>query len=341
MNLVVDSVNAMFSAKARYTDKCARSKMVTRSTLRSGDNRNRYIRGIVNQDFDVDSDRVLGKGCSGAVVAARCRRTGREVAVKTYAKNEISKNRLDSLRSEVNIYLTMEHPHIATLLAVYESTDSLSLVMELCSGGELHDRLSKKSRFTEEEARRAAHQMCTAIAYLHQLGVVHRDLKLENWLYSNESEDAPLKLIDFGFSLKWDQKKLMSKCLGSTHYMAPEVFMECYSEKCDLWSFGVIVYTLLVGTQPFRAGNETELIAKIQEGQWSFPEDCGNGISGQARDFVQKLLTVDAQKRMSVEECLQHPWLQAADELPSLLTNFPRRTRSAMADFEKENVAPI
>jgi calcium-dependent protein kinase len=308
----------MSNAKARFAEKCSRSKVVARTTLRCADARSRYFRGVVNQDFEVHEDRVLGKGCSGSVVAARGRQTGREVAVKTYSKSGISMKKLANLKSEVNIYLGIQHPHIASLLAVYEDEATLSFVMELCQGRELHDRLGQKKSFSEEEAARAAMEMCTAIAHLHEMGIVHRDLKLENWLYASDAEDASLKLVDFGFSLQWDGKQPMNDCLGTTSYMAPEVFRGSYTEKCDLWSIGVIVYCLLFGRHPFRGATESDTISKIQTGHFSFPEESGQNLSDAAYDFLQKLLTADVQARMSAQECLQHPWLNS-EQLPSLL----------------------
>lgn len=328
MHLAVDGITALFSARSKYNDRCARKTLVNKTTLQSGDVRSRYVRGKVDQDYEVDYNHVLGKGCSGSVVSARCRSSGMQVAVKTYAKNTITQSQLDRLRSEVNIYLTMDHAHIATLLAIYENNDYVTLVMELCAGKELHERLCKKGSFSEEEARLAAREMCIAISHLHELGVVHRDLKLENWLYAHEGEYAPLKLIDFGFSLKWDQKQMMDRCLGSTNYMAPEVFYECYSEKCDMWSIGVIVYSLLVSSHPFRGADKSELEASIKCGEWSFPQNKLEAISEHAQDFVRGLLKLDSQTRMSAQQCLEHPWLQGEEVPPQPIL---RRTRSAMA----------
>lgn len=309
--LVASAISALSSTAARFSQRRKRKTLVTKATFRdASDAKVKYVRGVVDQDFEMESDCILGKGYSGSVLAARCRRTGRRVAVKPYSKREISESRLESLRSEVNIYMGMSHRHIATLLYVYESADALSLVMELCAGKELHGRLGKKKRFSEGEAARGAREMCAAVAYLHRMGVVHRDLKLQNWLYKSEAEDAPLKLIDFGFSLQWDRERLMKECLGSLNYMAPEVLQENYSEKCDMWSLGVIVYSMLVGTNPFRAATEGQIEGKIRSCDWSFPNDESHDISESARDFVGKLLTLDVTERMSAEQCLKHTWLQ-------------------------------
>jgi len=341
----VDGLTALFTARSRR----ASSRLVSSATLRDTEAQRRYKRGSVRQDFEVDADHVLGSGFSGEVVAARCRRTGTQVAVKSYSKNGMSSRGEASLRAEVNIYLAVHHPHIATLLAVYESEDDLSFVMECCTGGELFNRLAKKHHFTEAEAVQTARQMCSAIEHLHQLGVVHRDLKLENWLYESEAENAPLKLIDFGFALQWNRKKPMTAVVGTVDYLAPEVFLESYSEKCDMWSLGVLVYALLVGKQPFKAGSEEELIEQIKLAQWSFPKEgettviqsqhristgsATGDISKSAQDFVQKLLTPHASERTSAKQCLQHPWLhtgrgQPTTELPRVGLSPPRRVQN-------------
>jgi len=127
-------LTAFFAGK----DKRTKASLVTKATLRDREARRRYKGGDVHQDFEVDGSCILGEGCSGSVFAGRCRRTGLQVAVKSYAKNKMSSSALESLRSEVNIYLMMHHAHIATLFTVYETPDSLSFVMELCAGSELY-----------------------------------------------------------------------------------------------------------------------------------------------------------------------------------------------------------
>jgi serine/threonine protein kinase len=260
-------------------------------------------------------------------------------AVKVYRKQELSLSRLHSLQKEVNIYLMLSHPNIVKLHNVYESNETVHLSMELCSGGELYTRLKQKGNFSEKSAARAAFQMLSAIEHLHMQGIVHRDLKLENWLYESDVEDAPLKLADFGFSTKWNGREPMHESCGTTSYLAPEVFQANYTEKCDMWSFGVIMFALLNGKMPF-VGKDRELVDMIFECEYSFQ----NHISEEAQDFVEGLLKLNPENRMSASECLVHPWItqhvtdnttwspQQLSALPSLLV----RSRSAM-----ENVAII
>jgi len=162
-------------------------------------------------------------------------------------------------------------------------------------------------RYTEELAADTAHQMLLAVAYLHANQIVHRDLKLENFLYEKKDSNH-LKLIDFGFAKFWDRSTKMTQACGSVHYVAPEVLCKKYTEKCDLWSLGVIVYMLLTGSPPFH-GSDSEIMTKIKAGKphWSSRFEK---LSPGAKSFTRALLVLDAEKRLSAEEALAHPWIK-------------------------------
>lgn len=173
------------------------------------------------------------------------------------------------LDRQVNIYLKLDHPYITRLLEVYENEHSLYLVMEYCGGGELYHRLAAKKTFTESVAAETTSQMLLSIGYLHNNNVVHRDLKLENWLYEHEGEDSKLKLIDFGFSKVFDKHTKMHQSCGSVAYVAPEVLRRSYSGgNCDMWSLGVIVFMLLSGYPPFYGRTEEKMILLIEQGRY-------------------------------------------------------------------------
>jgi calcium-dependent protein kinase len=206
----------------------------------------------------------------------------------------------------------MDHPNIARLLDVYEDEKLVHIVMEFCSGKELYHRLVKRNRYSERDAARTTYEMLLAINYLHQHNVVHRDIKLENFLYEDPSETARLKLIDFGFSKLWyptdEDCRLKASC-GSIQYVAPEVLRGQYDEKCDMWSAGVIVFMLLSGEPPFD-GFEDDVLENIKRCNYSFNSKRWKSISETGKDFVQKLLIEDPQKRMSAIEALNHPWIK-------------------------------
>jgi len=363
--LSLDLVTTIRGSAEAFLDKRARRCIVKNSTLQSSDAQSRYFRKPVKEDFEADWSNVLGTGYSGSVVVASQRTTGLECALKSYNKRVLSKSQLDMLKSEIDINLSIDHPNITRLLYVYEGNDTVDLLMELCAGRELLHRLNETGVFHEPVAMEATHQMLLAVDYLHHQGIVHRDIKLENWLYDSVSDYATLKLTDFGFSRRWDRREELHGSCGSTLYMAPEVFSGCYTEKCDMWSLGVVVYLLLCGQFPFHGATESESRGKIMTCEYNFPTDRWDHISAHAKDFIRKLLVSNPAKRMSAAECLQHPWIQqvfneqvfdeslmqqvfdeswmqtdtASKHLPVLLRT-ARRTRSAAQDCQAIFVKP-
>merc|ERR1712048_298793 len=183
-----------------------------------------------------------------------------------------------------------DHPHVARLVDVYESSDRLSLVMECMEGGELFDRVSERKVFSETDASHATWQMLLAVNYIHSKNVVHRDLKLENFLYESKNTDH-LKLIDFGFSKIWEKNTKMELSCGTLSYVAPEVLKKSYTSQCDMWSLGVIVFILLVGYMPFSGDDEVQF-AHIKAGRYKKKPERWNSISEVAKDFTFKLLLV-------------------------------------------------
>lgn len=219
------------------------------------------------------------------------------------------------LRREVEVYLKLDHPHVARLEDVYETGKELHLVMELCSGGELYGRLTelinKRRSYSEIDAAQTTHQMLVAVAYLHAHNIIHRDLKLENFLYERPDSDH-LKLIDFGFAKYHNLGEKMSRSCGSLHYIAPEVLARNYDEKADLWSLGVIVYMLVTGQPPFFGSTDKKCLTRIQKGEPLLTERW-KMVSTGAQKFVLKLLTLDPKLRPSAAEALKDPWLCALE----------------------------
>eukprot|EP00931_Biecheleriopsis_adriatica_P103651 TRINITY_DN78453_c0_g1_i1.p1 TRINITY_DN78453_c0_g1~~TRINITY_DN78453_c0_g1_i1.p1 ORF type:complete len:574 (-),score=121.32 TRINITY_DN78453_c0_g1_i1:17-1738(-) len=265
---------------------------------------------LLENDYEVFQKDVLGEGCSGLVVMAKGRRDGRKYALKRIQKQKVQAKVLKQLLAEVEIYLMLDHPHIAALRDVYETDAEIALLTECCEGGELYSRLSKSGTYAEADAAEATHQMLLAVGYLHAHRVVHRDLKLENFLYERSEADAALKLIDFGFAKVWDPSTLMMASCGSIAYVSPDVLKsEGYTSKCDLWSLGVIVFMLLVGYPPFH-GSEKDMRANIVAANvdWSH-KSRWRKVSEDAVDFVKHLLVKDPLQRFDVSEALAHRWM--------------------------------
>lgn len=178
----------------------------------------------------------------------------------------------------------------------------------LCTGGELLDRVLGRKFFSEEDAAHVMRQLLSAVAYCHSRKVAHRDLKLENLLFSSHDKDAALKIADFGMATNCEVE--MTTRIGTPLYIAPEVLTRSYTEKCDVWSCGVILYMLLSGLPPFVASSEVELYQKIQRGIYSLTGPRWNGVTKGAIDLLQNMMMRDPKKRFSALEALNHPWIQ-------------------------------
>lgn len=250
---------------------------------------------------------VLGSGLSGEVVLVTGRADGLKYALKTYDKHSLDETSIAQLLQETEVYLTVDHPNIVQLKDVYETNDTISLLMECCEGGELYDRLQQTSVYSELDAARACTQMLLAVTYLHSRHIVHRDLKLENFLYESNKPDSLLKLIDFGFARVCEPDRLMMACCGTLQYCSPDIILgQGYTDKCDLWSVGVMCFMLVSGHPPFW-GDSQALRRHIKQGQirWKHLEQA----SPEAQDFIKSLLTQDPLHRASASDALRHPWL--------------------------------
>jgi len=250
---------------------------------------------------------VLGSGLSGDVVLVTGRTDGLKYALKTYDKHSLDEMSIAQLMQETEVYLTVDHPNIVQLKDVYETNHTIALLMECCEGGELYDRLQQTSTYSELDAARACTQMLLAVAYLHSRHIVHRDLKLENFLYQSTKPNSLLKLIDFGFARVCEPDGLMTACCGTLQYCSPDIILrQGYTDKCDLWSMGVMCFMLVSGHPPFW-GDSQVLQRHIRQRQirWKHLEKA----SPEAQDFIRSLLTQDPLQRASASDALRHPWL--------------------------------
>ncbi|CAE8675259.1 unnamed protein product, partial [Polarella glacialis] len=260
--------------------------------------------------YQLEPKVVLGTGMSGGVVLAVVKETGAHVAVKTITieLDEEDPTKLEQTKAEVQNQLLMDHPNICRLLEVYEEPGRLLMVMEKLNGPDLYEHLSNKGRYTERDAKDCVRQICSAVAYCHRNGVCHRDLKLENFCLEDKSDNARIKMIDFGLSEAIGSLPMTDSC-GTLYYVAPEVLKGRYNEKCDAWSLGVLAYILLDGRAPFMGRDDRATYKLIKSGVLNFPSNRWDNISKEARDFVTCLLQVNPSNRLSAEKALQHPWL--------------------------------
>ncbi|KAL0581434.1 hypothetical protein V5O48_000588 [Marasmius crinis-equi] len=245
--------------------------------------------------------RVIGEGAYGTVRLGTHRLTSTRVAIK-----QIPKEMSASLTREIHHHRQLHHPHITQMYEVIATEKHIWIVTELCSGGELFDYLAEKGRLTEDETRFLFGQLCLAVAYLHEKGIVHRDLKLENVLLD---ERCRVKLGDFGFTREYERGALMETFCGTTGYAAPEM-LQCQrylGPEVDIWSLGVILYCLLTGMLPFDDDDEAVMREKVILAEFEDPE----WLSDDARDLIKRILVKEPSKRLSIAQILSHPWFIA------------------------------
>ncbi|KAL3925767.1 MAG: hypothetical protein SGILL_000185 [Bacillariaceae sp.] len=261
---------------------------------------------------------VLGSGVSGLVRLVTHKKTGVEYAVKCLDLGLVgTKEGLEQLREEIFIMCQLDHPNIVRLEEVYESHSEIYLVQELCVGGELFDRLDEQPdyHYTEAECARLVKQMLSAVRYLHSKGIIHRDLKLENFLFSSKAQDSELKMIDFGLSKHFRFGEVHHEAVGTPYTVAPEVIKGSYDERCDIWAIGVITFLLFSGDPPFGGcGGPEPLMAvrsNILSGTFKFdPEDIWDLVSDLGKMFVKDLLVTDPKKRCTARDAQKHAWLK-------------------------------
>ncbi|CAL5201983.1 unnamed protein product [Lathyrus oleraceus] len=260
----------------------------------------------------------LGRGQFGVTHLCTNKVTKEQFACKTIAKRKlVNKEDIEDVRREVQImhHLTGQ-PNIVELKGAYEDKQSVHLVMELCAGGELFDRIIAKGLYTERAAASLLRTIVQIIHTLHSMGVIHRDLKPENFLLLSKDENAPLKATDFGLSVFFKQGDMFKDIVGSAYYIAPEVLKRRYGPEVDIWSIGVMLYILLSGVPPFWAESEHGIFNAILRGHIDFTSDPWPSISPAAKDLVRKMLNSDPKQRLTAQEVLDHPWTKEDGEAP-------------------------
>jgi calcium-dependent protein kinase len=207
----------------------------------------------------------------------------------------------------------MDHTSNIKLYETFEDERNFYLVMELCAGGELFQRILAAGRFKEADAAIVMQQILRAVFYMHQHDICHRDLKPENFLFmskENAISDNVLKLIDFGLSNYCNKGQVLSTKAGTPHYVAPQVLLGKYDRSCDVWSCGVIMFTLLCGYPPFWGRTDAQVLSRVRQGVFQFEARDWKHISEDAKDLVRMLLKVNSNERLTAEQGLNHTWIR-------------------------------
>ncbi|THU45146.1 hypothetical protein C4D60_Mb02t14790 [Musa balbisiana] len=254
----------------------------------------------------------LGRGQFGVTYLCTENATGLRYACKSISKRKLSnKSDREDIKREIQI---MQHltgqANIVEFKGAYEDKDSVNLVMELCAGGELFDRIIAKGNYSERAAATICRAVVNVVNICHFMGVMHRDLKPENFLLATKDENAMLKATDFGLSVFIEEGKVYRDIVGSAYYVAPEVLRRSYGKEVDIWSAGVILYILLSGVPPFWAETDKGIFNAILQGHIDFESAPWPSISYSAKDLVRKMLTPDPKKRITAAQVLEHPWLR-------------------------------
>uniref|UniRef100_A0A8C9NQK0 non-specific serine/threonine protein kinase n=1 Tax=Serinus canaria TaxID=9135 RepID=A0A8C9NQK0_SERCA len=269
-----------------------------------------------------------------------CKRCVHKASNMEYAVKIIDKSKRDPTE-EIEILLRYgQHPNIITLKDVYDDGKYVYVVTELMKGGELLDKILRQKFFSEREASAVLFTITKTVEYLHTQGVVHRDLKPSNILYVDESGNPEsIRICDFGFAkqLRAENGLLMTPCY-TANFVAPEVLKrQGYDAACDIWSLGVLLYTMLTGYTPFANGPDDtpeEILARIGSGKFSLSGGYWNSVSDTAKDLVSKMLHVDPHQRLTAAQVLSHPWIVHCDQLPQYQLNrqdAPHLVKGAMA----------
>ncbi|XP_010506686.1 PREDICTED: CDPK-related kinase 3-like isoform X1 [Camelina sativa] len=258
----------------------------------------------------------VGRGHFGHTCSGRGKKgdiKDHPIAVKIISKAKMTTAiAIEDVRREVKLLKSLSgHKNLIRYYDACEDANNVYIVMELCEGGELLDRiLARSGKYPEEDAKAIIVQILTVVSFCHLQGVVHRDLKPENFLFTSSSEDSDLKLIDFGLSDFIRPDERLNDIVGSAYYVAPEVLHRSYSLEADIWSIGVITYILLCGSRPFWARTESGIFRTVLRTEPNYDDIPWPSCSSEGKEFVKRLLNKDYRKRMSAVQALTHPWLR-------------------------------
>ena len=275
-------------------------------------------KGDITQYYEII--KKIGEGGYGKIYKVKNKESGDIRAMKQIMKSKIPD--IEKFQNEIKILSMVDHPNIVRLFEVIEDDKYFNLLQELCTGGELLSKVQKPLK--EKEIAKIFKQIMSAIAYCHEKGIVHRDMKLENILFATEKEDSPIKIIDFGLSVllgkkdinkekesndlkKYGYKRMTTK-VGTVYYMSPEILKGNYDEKCDIWACGVILYTLLSGYPPFNGQTDKDIYNMISQMKYDFDQPIWKNISKHAKELIKKMLS-PAKNRYTASEVLNSKWL--------------------------------
>eukprot|EP01135_Chromosphaera_perkinsii_P009375 Nk52_evm51s1737 gene=Nk52_evmTU51s1737 len=254
----------------------------------------------------------IAKGGFASVKLSTCKADGKLYATKMIDKTTLDPVEKEGMLAEIAILRLCNHPNIVKLQDIFDTPTTLYVVMELCEGDML--QILMKGRIEEKKCAEYIKQLLDGLTYLHSLGIIHRDLKASNVLFGNgeevENGQKVVKIVDFGYSKFVRPNEGLTDPCGTMKYYAPEIVEQKeYNKPVDLWSLGILTYSLLTGDFPFSAKDDTQLLISISKGKYSKSGNAFKGLSENCQNFIGSLLQVNPKKRLTAEEALNHPWI--------------------------------
>lgn len=298
--------------------------------------------------------KVLGHGASGEVYLVTNKENGRQYACKVVKKNA-NMNDAQSMSTEIEIMKRVRHRNIVSMYELYETPKCLWIILELVDGGDLYHFLANAVEYNEVVASRQLKQVLQGVHYLHSMGVVHRDLKLDNILLSGALDQCEVKIADFGLSAlvrldedgydaeesgKRKRYVKLKEMWGTKEYFAPEVVEQSYGPQADVWALGCVLYEMLTGEQAFPVrehDTEHKFYGRIAKGEYSLDKPVFQKISSEAKDLLKGMLQVDPVNRLSASECLLHPWITGKAHTDKHMQPLPEVQQHMKARIERRN----